>query len=351
MMNFLVILLRCLPALFLAVSVKAAVSPFDITRNMSPGWNLGNSLDAFGGETNWGNPKTDQEMIDIVRAAGFRTLRVPVTWDEFTSNNDGTIDTSRMELVAKVIQYGLRNNMYVILNIHHNDGWEAPTYANEVKAKVRLTSLWRQISLRFRAYDTKRLIFEVMNEPRNGDDWWGTQEYYEVTNRLNAAALDTIRATGGGNKQRLILLPTYVAAPYDPQLDAFVKPKDPMVALSVHAYIPYDLALQVPGESNFTDTKSIDELFVRLNEKLQSKGTPVVVGEWGTTNKGNHRERIRHAEYFARSASKYGIPIVVWDNGVLSDGAESFGLLDRVAKTWRYPELVTAIMRGISASR
>ena len=128
-----------LRSLLLAGSVLLSSSAwgataFDITSKMMPGWNLGNSLDALGGETNWGNPVTTKAMIDKVKSAGFKTLRVPVSWDDFTSGSGYTIASARMNRVEEVVNYGLANGMYVIVNVHHTNGWIAPTYANEAAA-------------------------------------------------------------------------------------------------------------------------------------------------------------------------------------------------------------------------
>ncbi|PLK48524.1 glycoside hydrolase family 5 protein [Uliginosibacterium sp. TH139] len=331
----------------LASSLAHAASASEITRSMMPGWNLGNALDAIGGETNWGNPKTTRAMIDKVRSAGFKSLRVPVSWDDYTSGSSYSIASTRLDRVEEVVNYGLANGMYVIINVHHHNGWEAPTYANQSTAKDRLGKLWQQIATRFKGYD-EHLIFEVMNEPRSGEDWTGTAENYAVVNTLNAAALSTIRATGGNNASRLVMLPTYVAGPWDVQINALSLPADNMLAASIHAYIPYSFAMEYPGSSSFTDTALVDSVFAGLNTRFIAKGIPVVMGEWGTTNKGNYTERVKHAEYYVKAAAKLGIPVIVWDNNIFTTGGEAFGLLNRSTLSWTYPEIVTAIMQGAS---
>lgn len=333
-------------AILLSAVSQAASSPFEITDRMMPGWNLGNALDALGGETNWGNPLTTQAMIDAVAKAGFKSLRVPVSWDEHVSGAGYAISAARLARVEEVVNYGLRNGMYVIINVHHtSSSWESPTYANEAAAKERLSRYWQQIGAHFKAYD-EHLIFEVMNEPRYGDDWWGTPEYLAVINRLNAAALATIRASGGNNASRLVMLPTYAAAPYDYQVNAFSLPADPMVAVSVHAYLPYDFALNQAGTSSFTDTATLDSLFSRLQARFVARGVPVVLGEWASTHKNNLGERIRHAEYFQKGATRARIPTLLWDNNNYSGSNDLMGQLNRATLSWAYPELITALMRG-----
>jgi endoglucanase len=333
-------------------------SAFDITREMGVGWNLGNTMDAHGDtanpmadETRWGNPRTTKAMIDKLKQTGFNTLRLPVSWDDHMSGPDYAIDPAWMNRVEEIARYALDNGMVVILNIHHNNGWEAPTLANEARARTVLTRLWTQIARRFQPYG-HRLVFEAMNEPRvsvdGKDDWVGQDEHYQVINRLNAAALAAIRATGGNNARRLVMLPTYAAAAADRQLDPVVLPNDPMVALSTHAYSPYDFALNQKGTAVFTGgERELDALFERLQRKFIQKGVPVVMGEWASTHKNNLPERTRHASYFVRAAARAGIPTVVWDNGSFSTSPQAndvMGLLDRRNNTWVYPELIDAIL-------
>lgn len=328
---------------------------FDIAADMAIGWNLGNTLDATGNkdkpledETYWGNPKTTQANIDAVKQAGFNTLRLPVSWDDHMSGADHSIDSAWMDRVEEIANYALANNMYVIINIHHNNGWEAPTEANEASAKDYLSKIWTQIATRFQPYD-HHVIFETMNEPRvavNGvDDWSGKAEYFAVVNRLNQAALDAIRATAGNNAKRLVMLPAYVAGVSDAQVNGVVVPKDKMVAISAHAYIPYDFALNQAGTATFSDTKTIDDTFARLNNKFILNGVPVIMGEWASTDKNNLAQRLKHAEYFLKAAKPLGIPTIWWDNGNYAAGSSDImGLLNRHNNTWVYPDLLNTIM-------
>jgi endoglucanase len=328
----------------------------DIVRDMGQGWNLGNTLDAFGNaanpladETYWGNPKTTKAMIDTLRKAGFTTLRLPVSWDDHMSGAARTIDPVWMNRVEEVAKYALDNGMAVIVNIHHNNGWEAPTLANEASAKDTLSRLWTQISERFNKYD-QHVTFEVMNEPRVApggvDDWTGKAEYYDVLNRLNATALAAIRATGGNNTRRLVMIPSYAAAPDDAQLNPLVLPSDPMIALSSHAYRPWNFAGEQKGTSIFSGQAEFDQLFSRLNAKYVAKGIPVVIGEWASTDKDNAAERVKHATAFVQGAAKYGMPTIWWDNGNHTRSATStdvMALLDRSNNTWPHQNINDAI--------
>lgn len=329
---------------------------FDIAAAMGAGWNLGNTLDAFGNtsspladETAWGNPVTTQAIIDKVRELGFKSLRVPVSWDDHVSGADWTIDKVWMDRVEEIVGYGLARDMHVIVNIHHNNGWEAPTAANEARAADVLKKLWTQIATRFAKYD-HRVIFETMNEPRvavNGvDDWVGKPDYYTVLNRLNAVALAAIRATGGNNAARLVMLPGYAAATGEGSLNALVLPKDRHIALSTHAYTPYDFALNANGGAVFNGQAELDALFARLNKQFIQNGVPVVMGEWASLDKNNLAERVKHAAHYARGARKAGIPTFWWDNGNLTGaavGSDGMGIIDRRTLKAARPEIVDAI--------
>lgn len=342
-----------LPLAFAILSpcVLDAATPttaFGIIDDMGAGWNLGNSLDATGGETGWGNPKTTKTMIDTVRLAGFKTLRVPVRWDEHVSGTGFTIEASWLNRVEEVVNYGLSNGMYVIVNVHHHNGWLDPTAANEAKAKDRLTKHWAQIAPKFQKYDN-HVIFEIMNEPNvttNGTtDWYGKQEYYDVINRLNAAALATIRGTGGNNAKRLVMMPGY-SANNDSRMSRMVVPNDPMVAVSVHSYDPQSFCMNYPGTSNFTDTKFVENMFNLVANTFVKKNIPVILGEWAATNKNNLSERVKHAKFFAQKAKAARIPIVLWDNGSTAPGGNGMGFLTRGTPKWAFPEIIRAIMES-----
>jgi endoglucanase len=342
---------------------------FDITHEMGIGWNMGNTMDATGNkanplddETYWGNPKATQANTDTLKAAGFNTMRLPVSWDDHTGAAPNyVIDSAWLDRVEEIANYALNSNMYVIVNIHHNNGWPNPTLANEANATARLQKLWAQIATRFEKYD-HRVIFETLNEPRDqkvesdsgDDDWWGNDSNdFAVLNRLNAKALETIRSTGGNNAKRLVMMPGYAAGVAEHQLNAIVIPNDKMVALSVHSYTSYNFALNLGAGSvtifGASDQTEINAIFNRIDSKFLKKGIPVIMGEWGSTDKGNLAERVKQAKYYAQKASALKVPLVVWDNGNMAtfdpnkNQGEIMGLLDRRTNTWRFPEIIDAI--------
>jgi len=151
------------PAGYTYPTEMRGLNAFQIASDMGAGWNLGNSLESSNNETYWGNPKTTKAMIDAIAAKGFTTLRVPVRWDDHYSNPSSyTIDTNYMDRVETVVNYGLANGMYVILNVHHND--LQANVPNTSAISEELSAIWTQIGQRFKNYGDK-LIFEVITNP------------------------------------------------------------------------------------------------------------------------------------------------------------------------------------------
>lgn len=321
----------------------------EIVAEMGVGWNLGNSLEAQYNETYWGNPATTKDMIDDIADKGFTTLRVPVRWDNnYSDANNYTISTSYLQRVEEVVNYGLDNDMYVIINIHHNDIQHEYTTdtATQQAVKNEVSAVWTQVANYFKNYGDK-LIFEVINEPRNGEDWTGNAELYALVNEVNEVGRAAIRATGGNNAERLIMLPTYCASCDTPKMLGWEKlSDDDMIAVSIHAYQPFDFAFDGDGHSDWTteDLKSLKSLFKGISMLYGELGVPVVIGEFGSVNKNNTEQRVLHAKAFATIAAKYGMPIVWWDNNAFNVGAENFGLYDRWSKTFTYDTIASTLI-------
>ncbi|GHV32563.1 endoglucanase [Clostridia bacterium] len=331
----------------------------EFIRLMGAGWNLGNTLDASGGmgiesETAWGNPKTTAAMIQVVADAGFKTIRIPTTWNRhFTSAPEYKIDGAWMDRVQEVVDYAIDAGLYVILNMHHETDWQYPDKANSKKGIAAITATWSQIASRFGGYD-EHLLFETMNEPRltgTNLEWnGGDDESREIINIWNREAVKAIRATGGNNDKRWVMCPPYAAATTQQALKGFKLPDDPYVILSAHAYKPYNFALNTNTKfntfdpANPQDTNEIDNTIRTLVDNFISKGIPVVIGENGCVNKENLEARTAWAAYFSGKAAEAGIPNVFWDNGVqlATNGGEGFGLLDRRGLVWWYPEIAEA---------
>ena len=335
-----------------------------VVDKMTIGRNLGNTLDSVNCtwlnnkldcETAWGNPKTTKAMIDAVKKAGFNTVRIPVSWNDHIDSN-GKIDSEWLDRVQEIVDYAYDNNMYVILNTHHENNWVKLDAAKEKDVKKKLNYVWKQIATRFKNYDEK-LLFEALNEPRtegSKQEWnGGTAAERKVLNSLYQGFVDTVRATGGNNKTRVLILTPYGANSSKAALsDLWLPEDDDRIAVSVHAYSPYNVALnRYSSETKLTDNgkKEIDNVFSNINSVILSKGIPVIMDEFGTINKSNTSDRIEVAKYYLSVSEKYGVPCVWWDNGLTcgpKDG-EGFGLLDRKNIKWNYADLVKALVNAV----
>lgn len=342
--------------------MDTALTSLEFTAKIKVGWNLGNTLDATGtidlsSERSWGNPTTTEEMLLAVKEAGFNAVRIPTSWGNHM-DDEHHIAEDWMARVREVVDYAYKNDMYVILNMHH-ENWNYPYEDNKETASEILRSAWTQIATEFSGYD-EHLIFEGMNEPRwVGTDYeWngGNAEGQSVVNYFNQVFVDTVRAAGGNNENRFLMVCPYAASSSRGALEALVLPEDSAdrLIVSVHAYIPYAFALQQSGGGKWladraSSTRDIDSLADTLNELFISKGTAVIVGECGAMNKDNEEFRTEWAKYFMAKFKGLGIPCFLWDNGAFTSG-ETFGLLDRYSNTWRYPDLMAGIMQGAEFS-
>ncbi|MBQ8942753.1 MAG: cellulase family glycosylhydrolase [Firmicutes bacterium] len=361
-MKFLKITAAALVLFCMNVSTYAADN-MQIVKNMRLGWNLGNTFDSYGGgsdpdtaETYWVHVKTDKQMIDDIKAQGFNAVRIPVTWYEKVNN--GKINADWLARVKEVVDYCIEDDMYVILNTHHEEGYIVPTYAKADSSEAYLRNLWSQIAPYFKDYD-EHLVFETLNEPRiTGDasEWTnGTEETRSVINRLNKAALEEIRKSGGNNSERLVMCPGNAAS--IPASTGFELPDDENIALSVHHYAPYGFAMDKDGTKYWgseEDKTALDSELKGLYNRFVSKGVPVIIGEMGATDKMNTSARETWAKFYAQTAKSYGITCFVWDNNVITtdenDCREHYGLYNRNSHTWYYQSIAKAFSDGVNAA-
>ncbi|MDE7131104.1 MAG: glycoside hydrolase family 5 protein, partial [Lachnospiraceae bacterium] len=288
--------------------VNSAANKF--VRSMKIGWNLGNTFDASSDqnkedemayESDWCGIVTTKEMVDEIKAAGFQTMRIPVSWhNHVTSDGNYTISEAWLNRVQEVVDYAIDNDMYVIINIHHDNStsYMYPTTEHLEQSKAYVAAIWSQVAARFADYD-EHLIMEAMNEPRligTSDEWWldlnkkQCVEAVQCINELNQVFVDTVRATGGNNGERYLLVPGYAASLQGATNRYFELPQDiagneNKILVEVHAYTPYDFALRAPGEGKSIDlwsaddrasTAEIDELMDTLYKKYVRNGIGVV---------------------------------------------------------------------------
>ncbi len=335
------------------------ISPADLIAEMTTGWNLGNTFDSYGtkgvaAETSWGNPKTTKEMIDAVHAKGFDLIRIPTTWmDHMGEAPDYTVEPEWFSRVEEVINYALENDMYVILNTHHEEDWRIPDDAHIEEVDVQHAALWKQIAEYFKDYGD-HLIFEGLNEPRiKGDphEWdGGTGEVRNCLNRLNKTFVDTVRATGGNNSKRLLLITTVAASHVPVTINNLEIPDDDHIAVSIHAYTPYAFTFDIDEdwEINSWDGSKVGDIkgmFSDLERVFLNKGIPVIITEYGAIHKNDDIEDVtRWVNDYLTLAKRYGIPCVWWDNGQFSSGNEHFAIFNRQDLTWYRESVVDEIM-------
>lgn len=304
----------------------------EILNDIVFGWNLGNTLDShdgtelgknvgLGSETIWGNPKATQELIDLLKDNGINAVRVPVTWFNHMDSNY-VIDEEWMDRVQEVVDYVIHDDMYCILNVHHDtgaEGWLRASDTNLEENKAMFTAIWEQISERFGDYD-RHLMFEGFNELLNDNNEWVNPDKraVEITNELNQLFVDTVRASGGNNAERVLVVNTYCAGGNSQVTGGFVLPADSAensLIVETHIYQPYPFtAEEYPGSKTW-DKGSVDNYLKNIYTSFMQKGIPVIVGEFGCVDKENREERLSWAKYFMETCRKYGIKCFWWDNG------------------------------------
>jgi len=336
---------------------------------MKLGWNLGNTLDTNNlywlppdadisrFETAWGNPVTTKENIDTIKKAGFDTIRIPVSWAK-AADSEYNICASWMERVTEVVNYAAANDMYIILNTHHDEDIFKFTDKDINKSLVVFRKIWMQIASQFKNYNEK-LIFEALNEPRtkgSAAEWsGGTKEEHDNINKYYEVFVNVVRNSGGNNDKRFLMINTYAASADEIAVNNLVLPADTIenkLMVSIHSYAPYNFALNKNvsfntwNRNNPADTSAINAGIDRVYNRFVSNGIPVVMGEFGAMSKNNEETRALWAEYYTGYARSKGIPCVWWDNGGFTGDGELFGLLNRHNNTFVYPLVLNALKRG-----
>lgn len=325
----------------------------EIVDDIKVGWNLGNTLESYNTgksglstETGWGNMKTTEKMIIGVKDAGFNAIRIPVTWDEHMDGDK--IQQDWLGRVREVVDYAYNNDMYVILNMHHDDYiWFDPNDSEYAGDSAKLISIWEQIAAEFKDYGD-RLLFEGMNEPRtigSSAEWMGgTPAEREIVNKYEQDFVDTVRKSGGNNSERTLIVTSYAASAEDAAMNDVVVPYDNHVIVSLHYYAPWRFA---SGEStDFTDSdkSELDAKFTKMKRKFINNGTPVIIGEFGCVAKADDETRAEYYSYYLSAAKARGIKCFIWDNGV-SSGSDGYGIYNRGAGKWN-ETILAGIMEG-----
>ena len=346
--------------------MREGLTALEATRLMGNGINLGNTLEACDNnvgiktnaplsyETYWGQPKTTQAMIDGMKAAGFDTIRIPVAWMTNATHlyeGDYTIDADYMNRVEEVVRYARKAGMYVIVNDHWDGGWygmfgseSAETRALAMEA---YKGMWQQIAERFRDY-SDYLIFESANEELGGrfDEnsplycsdsvvtYLTDDERYALTNEINQTFVDVVRATGGNNATRLLLIAGYSTNIDQTCDDRFQMPKDTAdskLMVSVHYYDPWSYcgassAASATKWGTVSDYEYMDQQLAKMT-KFTEAGYGVVIGEYGALpcSDGLKDNTLAYHTAFLDACTKYDLTNCLWDCS---------GLYKRVSQTF-----------------
>lgn len=356
-----------------------------IVEAMGPGWNLGNQLESVTDnvpeETNWGNPVITEKLIQSVKAAGFKSIRIPVSYfAKIDDDKDYTIDSKWLDRVQEVVDYCIKNDLYAVINIHGDgyntiDGsWLLCNGKNQTEIKKKYKKVWKQIAERFKNYD-EHLLFESMNEEFDGSYSEPNKEYYQNINDYNQIFVDTVRKTGDNNTKRWLIIPgwntniDYTAGDYgfklptDQYRDKSIDKEEQRIMISVHYYSPWDFCggenCVITQWGNEADDPSktsttCDETYMKnqlnlIKTTFADKGYPVFIGEYGSIDKTSYdSENEYYRAYFARKlcqlSRKNGCIPMYWDNGY--NGVHGFGLFDRTTCEITQPVIIDAIMEG-----
>ena len=353
------------------------ITAIDLSKLMGLGWNLGNSLESInvnngtysGSETTWGNPVVTKQLIDSVKAAGFKTIRIPVAWSHnILDQQTFEIKAEWLERVEEVVNYVLENDMYAMINIHWDGGWmNNPTYAHQDQINTKLSAFWKQIAKHFRDHNDY-LLFAGTNEVHVENVYsTPTAENYEVQNSFNQTFVEVVRATGGKNAYRHLIVQGFNTN-ISQTVDGLVIPNDNIenkLMVEVHFYDPWDYALKedVPYKtqwgkdyaggdvSDWGQEDWVDEAFGNVKTNFIDKGYPVILGEYGAILRSSlvgdvlnkHvASRNYYLNYVTKSAIDNKIIPCYWDNGHLGDNG--FGLFDRSTGEQVHKDAIEAII-------
>ncbi|WP_343695939.1 cellulase family glycosylhydrolase [Flavobacterium sp.] len=340
------------------------------------GWNIGNTLEATGGETAWGNPKVTKDLIDAVKANGFNAIRIPCSWNQYLENAaTAKIKAEWLDRVKEVIQYCVDNDMYVVVNIHWDGGWleNNITEAKKVENNAKQKAFWEQIATHLRGFD-EHLLFASANEPAVED-----AAQMAVLTSYHQTFIDAVRSTGGKNANRVLVIqgPTTDIEKTNKLMTTL--PTDKVankMMVEVHYYAPWNFGGLTKDETwgkmfyywganyhSITDTErnatygeeaDLEKNFKLMKTQFVDKGIPVLLGEFGairrTTLTGDAltlhlASRAYYLKTVVKTAKANGLLPFYWDEG--SIGNNGFGIFNRTNNTVFDTQVLTALKEGL----
>lgn len=339
-----------------------------LVEDMTFGWNLGNTLDVCQAdrdgdgkinehveagekvdETLWGNPKATKDLFTSLKKNGVNAVRIPVTWRDHMDSN-GNIDREWMDRVQQVVDYAYSQGMYVIINVHHDGGgdpkfgaWIIEESQNDYNTFLKkYQNVWKQIAERFKNY-SDYLIFESMNEV-GFDTLYNKNkaDAYNLINKINQDFVDIIRATGGNNAKRHLLIAGYYTD-IERTCDSLYKMPDDKAGrciLSVHYYTPWDFCtcdIKHTWGTN-SEVRQMETLIGKMKKNFVDKGIPVIIGEYAASG-SDLSSCIFFIEKLNKLCSDYGIATFIWDSG---------SQVNRKTYKWRTPQYLEALKRATS---
>lgn len=337
----------------------------ELKEHMTFGINIGNTLEAIGGETAWGNPRISKTLIDAYKAEGFDAIRIPCSFDQHSNANTAKIDDSWLERVKEVVGYCIENELYVVLNIHWDGGWLENNIntGSQERVNAKQKAFWEQIATHLRDFD-EHLIFASANEPHAEN-----ASQMAVLDTYHQTFVDAVRSTGGKNSYRVLVIQGPITD-IDKTNELFRNfPTDEIpnkLMAEVHYYTPYQFCLMEEdadwgkvfyywGEGFHSDTDTernatwgeeadLNALFTKTHNQFVKKGYPVVLGEFGAYKRSNIPDQALHEasvdyfnKYVVQACQEYGFIPFYWDTG---------GLINRSSGAVRDEALMNALREG-----
>jgi hypothetical protein len=353
--------------LLMMLTTQAQAAEFenakDAIKNMGVGWNLGNTLDSHDAnktwtstkehETWWGQPVTKPELMKMMKEAGFGAIRVPVTWYQEMDSN-GKVNDAWMNRVKEVVDYVIKEGMYCILNVHHDTGADNGAFKSWLKAstnnyntnKAKYEGLWKQIAEKFKDYDQK-LLFEAYNEMLDEKNTWNEpvdkNDGYKAINNYAKSFVTTVRATGGNNKDRNLVVNTYSSSSTADAMKQLDLPETTgHIIFQLHSYPNWQ------SESNAKN--EIDYLINNIKSNLLNRA-PVIIGEYATFTEWpskidyydtNRKVALYAMDYLIKKTKEAGIGTFYWMG--LSDG------LSRTLPAFNQDDLAQTLIKAYYGS-